>query len=148
MRLTIGDRLGPHEILAPLGAGGMGQVWKARDARSGDESSHVLSGLGHTRVALTLLCLNVTSCRICHMDGVKTSVGEGGRVVLPSAYRRALGVRVGDEVVVTLEDDGLRIMTLAKAVERAQALVKRFVKSRRSLSRELLRERRREASRG
>jgi hypothetical protein len=26
-----GDRLGPNEILAPIGAGGMGEVYKARD---------------------------------------------------------------------------------------------------------------------
>ena len=81
------------------------------------------------------------------MAGVKTAVGEGGRVVLPSAFRKALGVKVGDEVIMTLEDDGLRITTTAMAVKRSQALVRRYVKRTRSLSGELRRERRREADR-
>ncbi len=33
MTLSPGARLGPYEVVAPIGAGGVGQVFKARDTR-------------------------------------------------------------------------------------------------------------------
>jgi eukaryotic-like serine/threonine-protein kinase len=33
MPLSVGDKLGPYELLSTIGEGGMGEVWRARDSR-------------------------------------------------------------------------------------------------------------------
>jgi len=40
MSLTAGEKLGPHEILALIGAGGMGEVYRARDPRLNRDVAH------------------------------------------------------------------------------------------------------------
>ena len=42
MPLSAGTRLGPYEILAPIGKGGMGDVFRARDTKLKREVGRVL----------------------------------------------------------------------------------------------------------
>jgi len=72
-------------------------------------------------------------------------VNENGRVVIPASFRKALGINIGDEVVLRMEDDELRITTLKRRVERAQRLVRKHVKQSMSLVDELIAERRQAA---
>jgi AbrB family looped-hinge helix DNA binding protein len=72
-------------------------------------------------------------------------VNENGRVVIPASFRKALGINIGDEVVLRLEDDELRITTLKRRVERAQRLVRKHLKRGASLVDELIAERRKAA---
>jgi len=74
-------------------------------------------------------------------------VNENGRVVIPASFRKALGINIGDEVVLRIEDDELRITTLRRRLARAQRLVRKHVKQGDSLADELIAERREAARR-
>ena len=74
----------------------------------------------------------------------KTKLAEGGRIVIPAEYRQALGLHVGDELILRLEDGEVRIFTARQAIKRAQELVRRYIPQNRSLADELIAERRRE----
>jgi AbrB family looped-hinge helix DNA binding protein len=72
-------------------------------------------------------------------------LGEGGRLVIPAEYRKALGLHTGDEVMLILEEGAVRISTPKEAIRRAQALVRSYIPGAESLSDELIADRRREA---
>jgi eukaryotic-like serine/threonine-protein kinase len=58
LRLTKGFLLGPYEILAPLGAGGMGEVYRARDVRLGRTVAIKLLPVGRSQDAQLRLRFN------------------------------------------------------------------------------------------
>src|SRR6202035_1515134 len=72
MPLSVGDKLGPYEILALIGAGGMGEVYRARDARVGREVAVKISNENFTerfdREARTIAALNHSN--ICQLYDV------------------------------------------------------------------------------
>ncbi len=72
----------------------------------------------------------------------RTRVNENGRVVIPASYRKALGIKAGDEVILRMEDDELRITTMKRRIERAQRRIRQYVKPGVSLADELIAERR------
>jgi AbrB family looped-hinge helix DNA binding protein len=79
------------------------------------------------------------------MNGESTKIGEGGRVVIPAEFRRALALETGDEVIIRLEDGALLLLTRAEAVRRAKEAVRKHIKRGRSLVTELHNERRAES---
>ena len=80
------------------------------------------------------------------MQDIQCTIAEGGRIVIPADYRRALGLKVGDEVILRMADGEVHILTRRQAIKKAQALVRKHVPERKSLVRELIRERRGEAA--
>jgi AbrB family looped-hinge helix DNA binding protein len=71
-----------------------------------------------------------------------TRINENGRIVIPSSFRRALGIRSGDTVVLRIESNELRITTLRQRLAKAQQLVRAHVAPRTSLVDQLIAERR------
>jgi AbrB family looped-hinge helix DNA binding protein len=72
---------------------------------------------------------------------------DGGKVIIPAAMRRAMGIATGDTVVIELDAGEIRIRTLQQGLDRARAIVRRRVPAGRSLVDELIAERRAEAGR-
>jgi AbrB family looped-hinge helix DNA binding protein len=80
------------------------------------------------------------------MSSARAKIGPGGRLVIPAAQRRELGLEVGDQVVVRVEDNELRVSSLNHRIERVQALVRRHNRKRELLSESLILDRRAEAA--
>ena len=76
------------------------------------------------------------------MDQVKLKLGEDGQIVIPPEYLQILGLEVGDTVILRLEDAEIHIFTPQEAVRKAQEIVREYLPKERSLSDELIEERR------
>ncbi|MBI3345510.1 MAG: AbrB/MazE/SpoVT family DNA-binding domain-containing protein [Gammaproteobacteria bacterium] len=81
------------------------------------------------------------------MANHKAKLTQGGRMVIPAEYRRAVGLDVGDEVVMRIEGGEIRLTPLHQSIKRAQEMVRRYVPKGRSLAKELIAERKEEKKR-
>lgn len=76
-----------------------------------------------------------------------TTVGQGGRIVIPAAFREKLGLKEGDEVRIVLEKYGYRIVPVSLAWKQAQDFFSSHKKQGESLVDELIKQRRAEFKR-
>lgn len=76
------------------------------------------------------------------MTSQAVKIINGGKIVIPAAFRRALGLAAGDTMVVELAGGELRIRSQAQALAEARAILRRHVPDDQSLTDELIRDRR------
>jgi AbrB family looped-hinge helix DNA binding protein len=80
-------------------------------------------------------------------ESYRARVDSAGRVLIPASSRQRLGIGQGDEVLVEVDDRGIRITTTAQALKEAQEYFATIKKPGESIVDELIRERREEAAR-
>ena len=89
----------------------------------------------------------VRTAGLVQMEAQRVKIVDGGKLVIPAAMRRELGITTGDTVLVDVDDGELRVRSVPKALERARAILRKYVPEGVGLADELIAERRREAER-
>jgi eukaryotic-like serine/threonine-protein kinase len=148
MSLVPGTRVGPYEIVAPLGAGGMGEVYRARDARLGRDvalktlpdafardperlarfrrEAEVLASLNHPNIAAIY---GIEEAPVTGEGGVERRLQSAQTLVLELVEGPTLADRLAAGVVPV--EDALPIARqIAEALEAAhdQGIVHRDLK--------------------
>jgi AbrB family looped-hinge helix DNA binding protein len=85
------------------------------------------------------------SNEVTFMDRTPVRIGEGGRIVIPSEFRKALGIDIGDELILHMENGKIILMTRKQAIEYVQEQMSKYSTGGRVLSEELIAERKEEA---
>jgi AbrB family looped-hinge helix DNA binding protein len=82
-----------------------------------------------------------------HMTEVHVRLGENGRVVIPAAFRRRLGLKPGDPLILRLDESGVMIESRRAAVRAAQRMIRERVPKGELLTERLFEMRRAETTR-
>jgi bifunctional DNA-binding transcriptional regulator/antitoxin component of YhaV-PrlF toxin-antitoxin module len=68
----------------------------------------------------------------------KVRIDQVGRLAIPANFLKALEIEIGDEIVLHLEEDSIRLVSQPEAIRKAQAKVKKYTSSNTSLADELI----------
>lgn len=63
-----------------------------------------------------------------HTIESKALINDTGRILIPASIRKALNLNIGDELLLKVEEDEIRIIPLSKAVQQAQDLIRQYNK--------------------
>ncbi|WP_062212721.1 AbrB/MazE/SpoVT family DNA-binding domain-containing protein [Aureimonas sp. AU12] len=80
------------------------------------------------------------------MAAAKGKIVEGGRVILPAAFRKLMGLQKGDTVLIELHGEEVRIRPARSALRRLQEKLRDYAPESGSVADELIAERRQEAT--
>jgi serine/threonine protein kinase len=137
MGLVVGSRIGPYEIVGPLGAGGMGEVYRARDTKLGrDVAIKILPEplaadperrARFEREAKTLAALNHP--HIAQIHGFEESTGTSA-LVMELVEGSTLGERLAHSGRLPIDETVAIALQISDALEAAhdQGIVHRDLK--------------------
>ena len=63
------------------------------------------------------------------MQDIRTKMNENGRIIIPAILRKQLHLEAGDELILRIKDNELRIFSLKQSLRKAQLLVKKHAKN-------------------
>lgn len=81
------------------------------------------------------------------MAAVRVKMGTNGRLVVPASLRKEIGLEDGKSVLLEAVKGELRVRPMEDVVQHAQQRLQKFLKGEKSLSEDLIADRRAEASR-
>ena len=67
------------------------------------------------------------------IQSIDVKVASNGRMILPASVRRAMGLQGDGRVILTVEDDQVRLSPIGHGVSRAQALYREHAKQARTI---------------
>ncbi len=63
------------------------------------------------------------------MKAIRTKLGKGGRVIIPTAFRQNLHLKTGDDIILHMEDNLIYLTTEEQALQKLQKKVKNYIKA-------------------